>query len=220
MKGTNDLIMTARHSVAISGQVTDAISGKVIAGAEVEITRSPRAYQKWLEVRGNEFGESWKTMRNRPDITQSRPDGLFYFLDLPEGEYEVTISAPYVPLARSSANFGRRYGPQTKTVKVARDAKKNYVLDWVLVSLSPTAVQGSLKSGNTSISFAQVQIQPGGKSTWTDQAGQFEFTGIEPGEYTLLINARGFKPDSIKQVTIRGPGDVQKLKSKSLQKVD
>ena len=213
-------IATAHHSVAIGGQVTDAISGKPVAGAEIWITKSPEAYQRRLEVRGREFGEAWNDMRTRPDRTVSRPDGLFYFLDLPEGEYEVTISAPYVPRAHSSANFGRRYGPETKTVKVARDGKKNYVPDWAIVSLSPTGIQGSLKSGKANVGYAQVQMQPGGKSTWTDSAGQFEFTGIEPGQYTLLINARGYKPDSIKDVTIRGPGDVKKLDPKSLKKAE
>jgi hypothetical protein len=56
-----------RHQVSIAGVVFDGATGQAIAGARVKIDDSPQ----------------W---------TLTRPDGWFFFLDLPRGNYSLTAS--------------------------------------------------------------------------------------------------------------------------------
>jgi hypothetical protein len=189
----------ARHRVALAGQVIDAITEKVIASAIISLTKTPPAFKRRLGLYATQFGASWKVMAERPDRTRSRVDGLFYFLDLPNGDYELNISAP---------SFGKRYGSVGQKVKVARDANGTYQLTWAIVSLPPTTIEGCISSKKTNISFAQVRVQGSGESAYSDDAGRYTITGVEPGKRTVLASAQGYKPVT-QPVTIAKPGDVQ-----------
>lgn len=53
------------------------------------------------------------------------------------------------------------------------------------------------------ISTVTVSLQPGGKSTVTGNDGAFAFTGLEPGEYFLMISKEGYNPNTI-QTVVKG----------------
>src|SRR5262249_761082 len=78
---------TARHQVAIAGRVLDAETGKPLAGVLINIVSMPVAFRRKVEL----LSKSPAALTERVDRTRSRADGLFYFLDLPEGKY--TLSA-------------------------------------------------------------------------------------------------------------------------------
>ena len=191
--------VTARHRVALAGLVTDGITSKAIAGALVSIANSPAAFQRWLRLYSTQFGAAWSTMPERPDQTRSRADGLFYFLDLPNGNYELNISVP---------GFGKRYGSVVRKVKVATAANGSYQLDWANVSIPPTAIEGCVSSKKINVSFARVQVQGSGETAFSDNAGLYSITGVEPGKRTLLVYAQGYKPVT-QPITIAKPGDLQ-----------
>jgi hypothetical protein len=86
--------VTVRHQVAIAGLVSDANTSGAIERALVQISSAPDVFTDWLALRRLQFGASWNGLPSRPDLTYSRSDGLFYFLDLPDGTYTVSVSLP------------------------------------------------------------------------------------------------------------------------------
>lgn len=52
---------------------------------------------------------------------------------------------------------------------------------------------------------AQVGVQgPEARQTSTDESGRFVFSNLKPGEYTVLVNALGYKVDTRKAVVVPG----------------
>ena len=56
-------------------------------------------------------------------------------------------------------------------------------------------------NANTPIPGATVTLNGKGLSKTTGSDGRFEFTGLEPGTYTLAVNANNYKANT-KQVTV------------------
>ena len=77
------------RQVAIGGRVT--IGGKApVTGAVVRLSRMPKEWE------------------HRAVATSSGPTGLFYFLDLPDGEYAVTAgNAPEASASVKRSDAGR-----------------------------------------------------------------------------------------------------------------
>src|SRR5271157_2107082 len=115
--------LVAHHRVAIAGYVKDAVTQKPIAGAVVTIVDMPDAFKR--ELRHAAQGSS----------TQTRNDGLYYFLDLPDGNYTLQASFPAL---------GRRYGSMHHTAKVPHDPKLGTKVQFVNLALPPTAIQGKV----------------------------------------------------------------------------
>jgi len=72
--------MTIRHFAAIAGVVSDQGSGKPVSGALVEIVSHPDAALNILP-----FGQ--------PARATTGPDGHYHFLDLPDGAYQLSVTA-------------------------------------------------------------------------------------------------------------------------------
>ena len=72
----------------------------------------------------------------------------------------------------------------------------------VLGQIAPTGtVTGHMRGpGGVSVPGATVQLtnpQTGErKETWTDEAGNYTFAGLAPGDYRLAVSLIGFRPDS------------------------
>src|SRR5689334_21575667 len=106
----------ALHQVAIGGRVLDAGSGRVLPGARVTVK-----------------GKAIDGMRE----TKSSIKGVYYFLDLPNGTYEVEVSIP---------GSGTRRGSARKRVKVARDGDDRVESPIVDLKLGATTVHGRVES--------------------------------------------------------------------------
>lgn len=214
--------MEARHRVALAGLVVDAVAGKPIAGARVEITSKPAAYEKKLamiEANLSKLGQKLEM----PDATRTRPDGLFYFLDLPEGDYKLVAFVPNQSIrARSAHRKGqdtfqargdKRYG------KAQVDAKVTYRPDALrklpVLRLQPTGVMGRVmtSANKGAVLMAEVRMKGSGERTFTDGQGQYVLTGIQPNERAeriLQVRARGYKEQAV-PVLIDKPGTCKKL---------
>jgi hypothetical protein len=180
------------------------VSGKLLSGVQVMIVSMPSLFKKRLEIAVVQYGKSWTTMMERADKTLTRHDGLFYFLDLPDGKYGLSAS-----LSRP----GMRYGQAEETASVARDATggiaKPVFMDLVL---HPTVLKGRItgtghKSG---IAMAEVRVKGSGEHTFSDAQGQYLLPGIEPGKRTVLVFAKGYR-DISHAVTIAKAGDSQTM---------
>jgi Carboxypeptidase regulatory-like domain len=73
-----------RHQVAVVGRVVDE-SDKPVAGAQVTLTLLPKE-ERQKSSRGGTDQQEWDAGRSQ---TFTEPDGIFFFLDSPAGEYSV-----------------------------------------------------------------------------------------------------------------------------------
>jgi len=188
----------ARHQVAISGHVSDAETGKAVGGAEVRITDWPEAFKSTLEAASVQYGTRWDSLAERPDKTRSRDDGLFYFLDLPDGKYTLRARLP---------SFGKRYGEAQQEAVVSRDTDGRVKRAAANIPLKPTAVKGKImapgqKSG---VLMAEVRVKGSGERTFSDRKGNYALTGIENGKRILQVFAQGYSLAE-EEIVIATPG--------------
>lgn len=193
----------ARRQVAIAGRVTDGVSGKPLSGVHVTIVTMPPLFKNKLEVAALQYGNRWATMTERADKTQTRHDGLFYFLDLPDGKYG---------LSASLSSPGKRYSKADEAVVVARDAKGGMKLTFTNFVLQQTMLKGKVTcpGHKTGVAMAEVRVKGSGERAFSDVQGQYLLAGIEPGKRTVLVFAQGYR-EAEQAVTIAGPGESQTL---------
>ncbi|MGA7412016.1 MAG: carboxypeptidase regulatory-like domain-containing protein [Bryobacteraceae bacterium] len=167
----------ARHQVAIAGKVTYAGTGRSIEGASVQAA-GPSAVR-----------------------TRTAPDGLFYFLDLPDGRYTVRASIP---------GAVSRYATGKGDAEVSRDKSGRIRMATVEIGLAGTTVKGKITAPGhkAGLAMAEVRIKGSGERVFSDAQGQYVLAGIEPGNRTVLVYAQGYKPAS-HPVKLKEPGAIE-----------
>ena len=193
-----------QHEVAIAGRVFDEVTGKPIEGADVLIATMPAVVQQKLKFVASAYGKKWEGMPSRTDRTQCRPDGFFYFLDLPDGDYGLRISAP---------KLGSRCGTAEITATVSRAADGTVKLGFLRCALPPTLVRGKVTGPGqeSGVPLARVRVKGSGERAFTDSQGQYVVSGIEPGKKrTLMVSAQGYGTKS-KEFALPGPGAAKKV---------
>ena len=176
------LPLVVRHQVAVGGRVVDGPSGATIAGARV--TLSAKGIAGLRETTAN-------------------ARGLFYFLDLPNGEYALEAQLPL---------SGTRMGRVAKPVKVSRDSRGNIQPLFVDLPLSATTVTGTVvvAHGKERIVMARVWMKGSGERTATNAEGRYWLRGVESGNRIVQATAPGFKVTSEK-VRVGKPGSETSL---------
>lgn len=180
-----------RHQVAIAGTVRDLQTAEHIGGVILTITNGPPAFLFQRDLQKKQYSMRWQTMVERIDRTRTAPDGLYYFLDLPDGQYTLEASLP---------GSGTRYGSAVATGTVARD-DGNILLGQVDMTLAPTTVEGQVtKEGDggsdDGVQMAVVRLRGSGEQAYTDQDGHYALTAIETGERTVDVSAQGYQEAS------------------------
>ncbi|MGV0025330.1 carboxypeptidase-like regulatory domain-containing protein [Phormidesmis priestleyi] len=163
-----------RHHVAIAGSLTDATSGRAIAGAIVEIVDP--ALQ-----------------------TLTREDGGFYFIDLPVGLYSLNVSAPSfntrygvvtgLTIAVQNTVEGRPIFDSKARVKLTPTALVGRV---------------TRADNNQPIERAIVQLRWTTIQTLTDQEGRYTLSGLLSSASTVQASAKGFSTSIQKVVLTTG----------------
>lgn len=193
-----------RHRVAIAGRVVDAATGKPVSGADVKISEMPDAMKRRLEIAAAAYGTRWSAMGERQDRTQSRDDGIFFFLDLPNGDYELQVSL---------ASAGNRFGVHKMPARVSRDGQGNVQFALLRCALPPTSVTGKVTAPGheAGVPLARVRVKGSGERAFTDLQGQYVLAGIEPGKKrTLLVSAQGYG-NAAKDFALPQPGSTKKI---------
>lgn len=101
-----------RRQVAIGGRVVDN-DNKPMAGVHVTITSMPKGFKQSVEAAFDAAGAEWNNLEERQDRVRSRLDGIYFFLDLPEGKY--TLKAIDLQSGKQDA----------KSVSISWDKKQN-----------------------------------------------------------------------------------------------
>lgn len=203
----------ARHQVAILGQVTDAHLGRALPGARVEITSGPPEFTSWLALRARQFGERWAALAKRPDRAHTAADGIFYFLDLPPGDYTLTASLP---------GGGSRYGQATVQARLARNQGQDTVtMERVTLAVPTTSIKGNVFTPgagkppgnpppNKPIPMAEIRVQGSGEQVWSDAQGNYALSGLETGTRIVVVSLQGYQ-NKTQTVTLSKPGAVVTL---------
>ena len=176
--------------MAIAGRVVDGGTSKPVVGAEVTILSGPAEFGKMLKRRAPIDGATWTKTVERPDKTRSRIDGLFYFVDLPDGKYDVRALLP---------DCGKRYGEARQTATVSLNdtemsGQKYLKKIWINLVLPPTAVRGKVidPAQKAGVCMAEVRVKGSGERAFSDAQGQFRLGPIEPGKRVLQASAQGY----------------------------
>jgi len=175
---------TTRHQVAVAGRVTDAATGKPVAGAVITIVSMPAVFLRKVQLSSKQ--RKAPSREGMVDTTRSRADGLFYFLDLPEGKYTIAAALP---------GLGTRYGKAQETAVVTRDSRGNLKLVSVNFGLQPTLIKGKImgKGQKTGVAMAEVRLKGSGERAFSDAQGGYVLAGIESGKRSLLVSAQGYR---------------------------
>jgi hypothetical protein len=193
-------VMEVRHQVAIAGIVTDAATEKRLGGVTVKIVEMPAALERALawKMKAARKGSKQNARLRDAYRTKTAPDGLFYFLDLPDGSYTIAVALEAL---------GSRYGTAKGSAKVKRDAERNIALPFLEMALHATSVEGRVMAGKSGVTMAEIRVKGSDERTFSDAHGHYILRGIEPGKRVVLASARGCKQAS-KPITIEQPGDV------------
>jgi len=203
---------SVRHRVSIWGKVSDAVTQKPIAGAEVTLTKMPAELEKTLERLAQYAGNEWAEGSQRPDRTRSRADGLYYFLDLPDGDYEIRALLP---------NCGRRYGEMRQKKKVSRGDRNKSGQEalkgmWVGLALHPTVIRGRIADAvkKTGVLMAEVRLKGSGERAFSGARGEFTLGPVEASEKaerTLECFAQGYVRKERSRIVVAKPGQLLDL---------
>ncbi|WP_019503898.1 carboxypeptidase regulatory-like domain-containing protein [Pleurocapsa sp. PCC 7319] len=138
----------------------------------------------------------------RTDVTLTAGDGLFYFLNLPPGEYSLQASMP---------NMTRRYGiGSIKTVTVSdRGNTQIAVADLTLPS---TNLTGKITHNAEPITLAEVRIKGSQESAFSNSKGEYIFSELESSARSriILVRAKGYQP-SEKKILLSRSGEQKTL---------
>jgi hypothetical protein len=86
-----------RRQVALWGRITDQQDNPV-GDADVFLTHYPTSFGRQVKL----CKESRRRARQQlPSATRSRPDGIYFYVDLPAGEYTVVAKHPSTGTSRS-----------------------------------------------------------------------------------------------------------------------
>ncbi len=192
-----------RHQVSIAGRVIDALTGRAIAYAEVEITSAPQEFTEWLAERKKQHGGMWDKMQKRPDRMCTQHDGHFHFMDLPDGQYTLQARMP---------GWGSRYAKGSCTVTVAHGPAGEIIIAQADMTLVPTCIRGQISAQDTTdpIALAEVRIKGSDQRTFSNESGDYCLACVETGERTIIASAQGFEQTS-HTVLLNQPGQQGEL---------
>lgn len=144
-----------RHQVTIAGVVT-LDSGEAAGAASVDIISGPAKFMNRITTLRAVLGPAFDGLAARPDRATVAVDGLYYFLDLPDGAYELAATIP---------GAGQRFGSGSASATVAHDVTGNAVRAEANMIVPSTALSGRVVDATTAYG-AQIRAEPSLVSRW------------------------------------------------------
>jgi hypothetical protein len=202
-------VQIVRRAASITGVVLDAVTKAPIAGALVAIAGDTAGFKAMLDALAAELG--WSDQVARPDRRLTAPDGLYYFVNLPAGSYDLQISVP---------RMGTRYGSFARSGVQVLAAAPGAAPAWPpcpVTLLQPTCVTGLVSSAASKapIAGAQVWLRGDTNVALTNTDGTYALTGLvvgapgpgsatTPGTVTVEVSAGGFQSASLPAILAAG----------------
>jgi hypothetical protein len=165
--------------------------------------------------------------------TESGADGRFQFENVPDGRYDLKLSAPGFIEREFSVEISETL-PRSLTIVLQLSS----VPDMGSCGPNPSVIYGPLQAGSSHLAgivrdyFDQKPISEAAVSLWqpgekrqtvasvSDRMGRFEFKDVPAGHYDLRISRRMYRPAEFKRLLIpRESGasvDFPLLKAKSI----
>lgn len=141
-------------------------------------------------------------------VTKTAADGLFCFLNLPEGDYTLIASMP---------KSTRRYGvSQTQNVTVSHNDEGDIAISVADITLPSTSIIGKISStieaSDEPIMLAEVKIKGSHDSTYSNSKGEYILSGLEASvrERTVIVQAQGYQ-DTQRTIALSEPGEQKTL---------
>jgi hypothetical protein len=178
------------HRVSIAGRATEAETGKPLRNVLVTIIGMPPSYKPYL----SRFGNGRKVSRMQPltlgaDQTLTRADGMYWFVDLPDGEYSLKATLP---------GTTSRFGDATVAAVVERKETNPLRFAQANFLIASTTVKGKVTGTGQGmgLGMAKVSVKGSGESCFTDADGLYMLTRIEAGDRMLAVSAQGYETKS------------------------
>lgn len=178
-----------------------------IADALVEIVveEAPPVFQQIVAVR--KADPTWSQRRERIDRTWSQADGIFHFINLPPGDYQLRVSVP---------RAGTRYGTvTTKRLTVnPNPPEKPVKAAWVEVEVPLTRIYGQITNDETHepVVGAHVYLRGETKYVQTTADGHYELLGLVASSPMVEASADHFRAASRRVTMLPGQERMVNLK--------
>ncbi len=187
-----------KNRVAIAGQVRDAETKLPIPGVLVEITVTGKPeFNSWLNLYALQYGDNWQKMFKRPDRTLTAIDGCFYFLNLPDGEYELSIyRANAVTFNGTKEDQRLLTNPFNIQINLKKAEDNKY--KWQSIDIALLTIKGKITGNNSQkLAKALVQVKDRSASTLSDSNGEYSLSiQNAPKSPTVQVYAPGYDPAS------------------------
>jgi hypothetical protein len=190
-----------RHKVAIAGTTSDEVTKQPIADAVVELLGQNLHIQ--MSENGSFYLINQQTgLVKLPTSLSKIQNGFFYFMDLPNGEYTLKVSAP---------KLESRYEPVKEQKVTVPNLQAN-------VQLSPTRLVGQVKRSDNNEPIAKALVKLGGSEyqTLTNDKGEYILLGIVASKPTVQVSYPKFEQSSKQVELIAGIEHIQDFSLKPL----
>lgn len=173
-----------------------AYSAPRLGGALVEIVSGPPAYEALRAHQAAALAAGTRLRRPRCDRTYSQADGIYYFTDLPPGDYMLRAGAP---------QHGTRYGTAATEAPLqvlprpdpgAGQPVGTFAVGTFDAWLPVTGLRGVVRRQDTGdpIFMAQVRLRGEPQLLRTDVDGRYALRRLPAGRHVFEVSAAGFAP--------------------------
>lgn len=191
-----------RHKVAIAGTASDKVTKQPITDVIVELFGQDLHIQ--MSEKGSLYLINQQTGLVRLPTSLSKiQNGFFYFMDLPNGEYTLKVSAP---------KLEKRYEKFKEQKITIPNLQAN-------VQLSPTQLVGQVKRSDNNEPIAKALVKLGGSEyqTLTNDKGEYILLGVVASKPTVQVSHPKFERSSKQVELIAG---IERIQDFSLKPLD
>ncbi len=170
-------ITSIAHRVSLAGRVEIGIAkgndwiplSSPVKPVTVDIIKGPERFMYHMKLKALSHGTAWEGLSHRPDRTLTAVDGSFYFVDLPDGDYELQAIAP--------RELTHLVAIKSAVISVQSSAK----LAFITLKLANTGIMGLVtkEDDKTPIPFAKVQVLGSGEQVRCDDKGKYQLLNLE-----------------------------------------
>lgn len=156
-----------------------------VTADRLTVTFNPRRAGAAVQQRRQRIGQAW-----------SAADGIFFFVNLPSGDYILRTSVP---------EMGTRYGTvetdpaHPVQVQPPPDVGQPAQVAQVVVALPPTRIFGKVTRLDNAQPVAGARVHLRGDTAFvkTDDAGKYDLRRLVAGRPAVEVTAAGFKPGAL-----------------------